>query len=397
METNHHYVLKYICGNPRLLPCGQTNANLCGDIILNSTGAYIWSHITPGMTKEELVELFCRDYDCVSDEDRADATKMIDEFTYLLVRRGLLYHPYANPRKENLSAMEIPALQDAPSGMVGISDFNIAIYGDSDIIPSEFEQFIPTDGHVIQKWYLHPLTRELPQSEFRRVCVSEEVGIYEQDNYLIFFDELSHVKQAQMDQSGENVHLFYEEADKNLLQDDLFRLLGNIFFYRIQQFKHFALHSSSIIYRGKAWLFSAQTGIGKTTHTNLWHDVPDVKFFNGDINLIKENENGDYIITGLPWCGTSGVVSTGEYPLGGIIFIKRGEKDHTEDITDEEKITTLLHRLISPMWKPNMVDLNLNFATKVSQKVLVCDLFCTMNKTAMEVMKAKIDSYLSGK
>lgn len=41
---------------------------------------------------------------------------------------------------------------------------------------------------------------------------------------------------------------------------------------------------------------------------------------NGDLNLIGE-ENGQFFVYGIPWCGTSGICTTEKQRLGGIVLL----------------------------------------------------------------------------
>lgn len=395
MERSPDYVLKYICGKPRLLPCGQINANLSSDIILNETGAYIWANITPGITLDELVDKFCKDYDCTEDEDIASARNVVTNFTKSLALKGILYDPYAIPCIRTQASMAVPALPPAPTLTIEIGGLNMAIYGDKSIIPDDLYRFESTGTNIIQNIYLHESMKPNPAEEYQRLCVSKDVEVYvKNDNQLIFFPLSDNLEQAQANSTNDTVHIFYKPGNTEAIKEELFPILGNFFFYRAQQLGLFVLHSASLIYKGKAWLFSAPSGVGKTTHTNLWGNVPGVTFFNGDVNLIKEKADGSFSIFGLPWCGTSGISEIGEYPLGGIVFVNQSPTDYTENMSDEDKITSILHRMISPMWAEAMIDKNLDFASKVVKKIMTCKLFCTMNITAMQAMRQKIDDFL---
>lgn len=46
--------------------------------------------------------------------------------------------------------------------------------------------------------------------------------------------------------------------------------LADTFNKKILKYNAIFLHSSAILYKGKAYLFSADSGVGKSTHTKLW-------------------------------------------------------------------------------------------------------------------------------
>ena len=61
---------------------------------------------------------------------------------------------------------------------------------------------------------------------------------------------------------------------------------GSFFLFAAQKHGKFAIHSASILYKEKAWLFSGHSGMGKSTHTQMWHDLLQTPYLNGDLNLL---------------------------------------------------------------------------------------------------------------
>ena len=154
----------------------------------------------------------------------------------------------------------------------------------------------------------------------------------------------------------------------------------------------FIIHSASLLYNDKAWLFSGPSGMGKSTHTNLWKNLYQSSLLNGDLNMITL-ENNVLTVHGIPWCGTSQIHTTKSYPLGGIILLKQDATDFIESLTDAQKQTSVAQRFISPTWTQEMFLKNLNFAEMLCKQVPICRLHCTKNPHAAEVMKSYIDNY----
>lgn len=46
--------------------------------------------------------------------------------------------------------------------------------------------------------------------------------------------------------------------------------MSDVFNKKVLKYNAIFLHSSAIFYKGKAYLFSADSGVGKSTHTKLW-------------------------------------------------------------------------------------------------------------------------------
>ena len=112
---------------------------------------------------------------------------------------------------------------------------------------------------------------------------------------------------------------------------------------------------------------------------------------NGDLNLIGI-ENGQLFVYGIPWCGTSGIFTTKEYPLGGIVLLGRSqEREQIEELSASDKILRVMQRMISPAWTEELLSRNLSFASEIADKVPVFHLSCTMHPSAAQTAKDEID------
>lgn len=88
------------------------------------------------------------------------------------------------------------------------------------------------------------------------------------------------------------------------------------------------VHSSALIYNKGAYLFSADSGVGKSTHTKLWLKAfgDKVHIMNDDKPVVKLLED-QAIAYGTPFDGGSGIALNESYPLKAVIFIERGEEN----------------------------------------------------------------------
>ena len=88
------------------------------------------------------------------------------------------------------------------------------------------------------------------------------------------------------------------------------------------------VHSSALIYDGGAYLFSADSGVGKSTHTKLW-----LKAFGDKVHIMNDDKpvvkllDDKAVAYGTPFDGGSGFALNEAYPLKAIIFIERGEEN----------------------------------------------------------------------
>lgn len=102
------------------------------------------------------------------------------------------------------------------------------------------------------------------------------------------------------------------------------------------------IHSSAVVYNGGAYLFSALSGGGKSTHTALWKKAfgDDVKIINDDKPVVQIKDN-ECIVYGTPFDGGSGIATNDSAPLKAIIFIEKGEENSIRIPTTTEVIQNL--------------------------------------------------------
>ena len=103
------------------------------------------------------------------------------------------------------------------------------------------------------------------------------------------------------------------------------------------------VHSSALIYNNGAYLFSADSGVGKSTHTKLW-----LKAFGDKVHIMNDDKpvvrlyDDHAQAYGTPFDGGSGIALNERYPLKAIIFVERGEENSVR-IPDNKEIIQKLY------------------------------------------------------
>ena len=173
---------------------------------------------------------------------------------------------------------------------------------------------------------------------------------------------------------------FYPEAEDEICE---YITTGREFYWKLADFDAMLLHSSAVVVDGKAYLFSADSGIGKSTHVALWRQLlgdEKVRILNDDKPAIRLEEDTWYAY-GTPWSGKTGMNANLRAPLAGICFLERGETNKIELYEKED--------IVYQIWKQTMRPKEMERRHKMLQltesllkKVPVWRLECNMEKEA---------------
>lgn len=147
----------------------------------------------------------------------------------------------------------------------------------------------------------------------------------------------------------------------------------------------FLMHGVVIEYEGKGYIFTAQSGTGKTTHVRLWQErfgEDKVTIINGDKPILRFLD-GKVFAYGTPWNGKEHYGINGRVELKSICFVTRGQENAIYPLPIEKAITLLFSQIMIH----DSADLTkqLDLADRLLQKVPVYLLRCNMETEAAEV------------
>lgn len=380
MKRASDYLLQTIDHAAYLLPYGQSVAEHKPTLSLNEVGVFLWELLEHALTREEILARFLEEY-LEEEADREALTKDLDQFLNYLI--GLRIIEDDAPDRQN---------QGTPGAWLRIGGLTLAYYGPADLImDSNLREFCvdPADraDQKISIFWDAPVVRADSTVLFN----SAELLVCESDTeYRLLFPTLSKISEAAVAKDGKGVRFYCKPPNTKELSTQFFDAYRFVFLYLAQLHDMYAIHSVSICYRDRAWLFSASSGTGKSTHANLWKELYQTAVINGDLNLLAM-ENGTPVIHGIPWCGTSEIFDKTSYPLGGIIFLKQFSEDVIAELSPAQKTLRIMQRFISPTWTAQGLKANLDFAGRLAPQILMCQLQCTKNPSAAALMKRWID------
>ena len=108
-------------------------------------------------------------------------------------------------------------------------------------------------------------------------------------------------------------------------------------------------HCSALMIDGKAVLFTAPSGTGKSTHASLWrkHFGDRTMVINDDKPLVKI-ENGIATVYGTPWCGKHGLENNIAAPVDSIFILSQAKENSVEKISPMQAYPMLLNQTYRP-------------------------------------------------
>lgn len=141
----------------------------------------------------------------------------------------------------------------------------------------------------------------------------------------------------------------YPNYSKQELENTaVYRKIGN----KINEYNAIIFHGSAIGVNEEGYIFAAYSGVGKTTHTNLWlKNIEGSYIINGDKPIIRIIENKIYVC-GTPWMGKEKLGTNKMVELKGICFLDRGENNTIE----ETNFNDVMDRLVAQTYRPSNPD-----------------------------------------
>lgn len=161
---------------------------------------------------------------------------------------------------------------------------------------------------------------------------------------------------------------------------------GFMFYRKLLKFNGFYLHASAVEMNGRAYLFSAPCGTGKSTHTKLWQEAfgENAQVFNDDKPAMRVLDGKCYAY-GTPWCGKDGINQNKKVSLGGICFIKRGEENKIRRLNNSEALQRILWQTLHKIPNEEPLDRLLGLVDDLIRHVPVYELECLPNVEAAKL------------
>lgn len=155
-------------------------------------------------------------------------------------------------------------------------------------------------------------------------------------------------------------------------------------------YNRFLMHGAAISFRDKAYLFTAPSGTGKSTHIRLWKKYlkAEVDIINGDkpilsIEKTPDEKRTEVRIYGTPWAGKEGWQKNRSAALHGICFINQSDKNTICPLKPEECLNMLIRQIYLPA-DPTAAGLTLSLMDALVQQIPLYMLHCNISEEAVK-------------
>ena len=102
------------------------------------------------------------------------------------------------------------------------------------------------------------------------------------------------------------------------------------------------MHASTVVNAGKAYLFLAKSGTGKSTHSRMWlRAIPGTHLMNDDNPVVRTFADGRVIAYGTPWSGKTPCYRNESFPVGAFVRIERAPFNRLDKLSIVESYASL--------------------------------------------------------
>lgn len=173
-----------------------------------------------------------------------------------------------------------------------------------------------------------------------------------------------------------------EYSDDMLESLALFRKLCD---YALKNENAILFHSSAVMVDGGAYLFTAPSGTGKSTHARLWREMlGDRAVMINDDKPIIRYVDGHFYVYGTPWNGKHHLGTNDRAKIKAICKIYQAKQNVIRKLDAKTMLFNVLNQTIRPKEIENM-DKLLVLIDKMLNSVDLYELGCNISKEAAEL------------
>lgn len=188
--------------------------------------------------------------------------------------------------------------------------------------------------------------------------------------------------ELQIDISDNDLLDFSQEKDEH---NEFYILHKKIAEYLLLHHDTLLFHGSCLAFDDKGIIFTAPSGVGKSTHARLWRERfgERVEMINDDKPLLAFEPDGTVRVYGSPWCGKEQIGNNIDAPLHAIVCLRKAPENNLRQLSSSEALSIMLHQALMPL------DIHLRLkAISLIQRLItlpIYELKCTPTLAAVDL------------
>ena len=148
----------------------------------------------------------------------------------------------------------------------------------------------------------------------------------------------------------------------------------------------FIFHCAYIDHSGKAILFTAPSGTGKSTQAELWKNLRGSEIINGDRAAVRVAD-GILLAEGIPFAGSSGVCKNRTLPIAAIVYLAQAPETSISKLNGISAFRHIWEGCSVNQWNRDDVSVAADTAMAVVNRVPVYYMPCTPDETAVSALE----------
>lgn len=144
-------------------------------------------------------------------------------------------------------------------------------------------------------------------------------------------------------------------------------------------------HAATVEYKGQVILFTAPSGVGKSTQAGLWCENRGARLLNGDRAVVRGG-----VFNGIPLCGSSAVAENVSAPIRAIVYLTQAPENALTRLTGARAFQKLWEGCTVEQWEQEDARQAVEAATGTVTTVPVYHLACTPDVLAVELLEKEL-------
>lgn len=276
-----------------------------------------------------------------------------------------------------------------------IGDFTFEICAEEGLeFPEHFQLFQTKEEEKPDVTYRLEIVDQLPEIEGDCISQRPDIQIFEK-NHLearrLSIVGMPVVYGVYQEISGEEIHCFLHKDFLHMLSADT--IFVSLFALEKQMIarQSVILHCSVVKTGNQVMLLSGPSGIGKSTHADLWVKYKNAEVINGDRTLICK-KGDQWMSLGWPICGSSEICHNEDYPISRVVFLGQAKENQGRRLSYVEGIKHLISQTTANNWNADFVQKVWQIIEEMAADVPVYEYGCNMEKAAVEELEKLVEA-----